>query len=197
MHKMAVFASGSGTNFQAICDAAKKGELDAAIELLVCDREDAYVIRRAAQENIPAFVFNPKTYPDKRAYEQEILAQLQKKQIEWIILAGYMRLIGPVLLNQYPRKIINIHPSLLPAFPGKNAIGQALAAGVKITGVTVHYVDESMDTGPIIAQAAVPVLDGDTYETLAARIHQTEHVLYLDVLRKLVENQTNMEVLPE
>ncbi|GER68015.1 phosphoribosylglycinamide formyltransferase [Weizmannia acidilactici] len=197
MRKIAVFASGSGTNFQAIADAAKNGEIDASVELMVCDREGAKVIKRAAKENIPAFVFNPKAYPDKQAYEQEILVLLQKKEIEWIVLAGYMRLIGSVILDAYPQKIVNIHPSLLPAFPGKDAIGQAFAAGVKVTGVTVHYVDEGMDTGPIIAQAAVPVLDGDTPETLAARIHETEHVLYPNVLKKLFAQQTSMEVLLE
>lgn len=185
MKKIAVFASGSGSNFQSIADSIKEGSLQAEIVLLVCDQPSAYVIERAKKENIPSFVFSAKAYESKVAFEKEILSLLQERQAEFIILAGYMRLIGETLLAAYSHKIINIHPSMLPAFPGKDAIGQAFNAGVKKTGVTVHYVDEGMDTGPIIDQRAVEVKEDDTRETLQKRIQETEHILYPDVLKRI------------
>ena len=185
MKKIAVFASGSGSNFQSILDSIKDGSLQAEIVLLVCDQPTAYVIERAKKENIPTFIFSAKAYDSKTAFETEILNQLQERKAEFIILAGYMRLIGETLLAAYSHKIVNIHPSLLPSFPGKDAIGQAFYAGVKLTGVTVHYVDEGMDTGPIIDQRAVEVKEDDTRETLQKRIQETEHILYPDVLKRI------------
>lgn len=152
MKKIAVFASGNGSNFQAILDAIQNGELNADLKLLVCDRKQAYCIQRANQANISSFVFTAKEYESKEQYESEIISHLKELDVEFIILAGYMRLIGPTILDAFPGKIVNVHPSYLPLFPGKDAIGQALNAGVDSTGVTVHYVDEGMDTGPIIAQ---------------------------------------------
>lgn len=178
MVKIAVFASGSGSNFQSIVDSVQSGQLDASVELLVCDKSNAYVIERAEQNGIEAFVFNPKEYQSKTEYEKKIALELQKRGIEYLILAGYMRLIGPTLLREFENRIINIHPSLLPMFPGKDAIGQAIAAGVSLTGVTIHYVDEGMDTGPIIAQESLTITEHDTAETLAERIHEIEHRLY-------------------
>jgi phosphoribosylglycinamide formyltransferase 1 len=189
MKNIAIFASGSGTNFQAIVDAAKKGIVPARVALLVCDKPGAKVIERAERERIPTFVFSPKDYASKAEFEQEILAELRKHEIEFIALAGYMRLIGPTLLAAYEGKIVNIHPSLLPAFPGKDAIGQAYRAGVKITGVTIHYVDEGMDTGPIIAQRAIAIHEGESLAQLEARIHEVEHELYPAVLKTLLENR--------
>lgn len=189
MKNIAIFASGSGTNFQAIVDATKSGIVPAKVALLVCDKPGAKVIERAEREHIPAFVFSPKDYASKAEFEQAILAELRKREIEFIALAGYMRLIGPTLLHAYEGKIVNIHPSLLPAFPGKDAIGQAYRAGVKITGVTIHYVDEGMDTGPIIAQRAVPIYEGESLAQLEARIHEVEHELYPAVLKTLLEHQ--------
>jgi len=180
--RIAVFASGSGSNFQAIVDAVRERRLDVSVELLVCDRPAAPVVERAAKEKIPAFVFRPKDYPSREDYEREIVRLLKEKEIDLIVLAGYMRLITDVLIAPYYGRIINIHPSLLPAFPGVNGIGQALAYGVKVTGVTVHFVDGGMDTGPIIAQRAVEVYDGDTEETLSSRIHLVEHELYPQVI---------------
>ncbi|XWN51635.1 phosphoribosylglycinamide formyltransferase [Anoxybacillus flavithermus] len=186
MKRIAIFASGSGTNFQAIVDAVKKGDIQAEVALLVCDRPQAKVIERAMREHVPIFVFNPKQYETKQQFEREILQQLQQKEIDWIVLAGYMRLIGPTLLQAYPNRIVNIHPSLLPAFPGKDAIGQAYRYGVKVTGVTVHYVDEGMDTGPIIAQRALYIDDGEPLESVERRIHEIEHVLYPQVIQQLL-----------
>ncbi|RAK15080.1 formyltetrahydrofolate-dependent phosphoribosylglycinamide formyltransferase [Anoxybacillus vitaminiphilus] len=188
MKRIAIFASGSGTNFQAIVDAVKKGDLQAEVALLVCDRPEAKVVERAKKEQIPLFVFRPKDYPSKADFEKEILQQLEEKGIEFIVLAGYMRLIGPTLLRAYEGRMVNIHPSLLPAFPGKDAIGQAYRAGVKVTGVTIHYVDEGMDTGPIIAQRAIEIHEGEALESVEARIHAIEHELYPEVLKKLLEH---------
>ncbi|TCJ01747.1 phosphoribosylglycinamide formyltransferase [Cytobacillus praedii] len=185
MRNIAIFASGSGTNFQAIVDAVKAGKLSAVIKLLVCDRQEAYSIERAIKENIPSFVFTAKEYASKEEYETEILQKLRELEVDYVVLAGYMRLIGPTLLKNYEGRIINIHPSLLPAFPGKDAIGQALNANVKESGVTIHFVDEGMDTGPIIAQQSVPISKEETIESLQAKIHEIEHKLYPQVLQRL------------
>lgn len=188
MIKIAIFASGSGSNFQSIVEATRSGSLQAAVGLLVCDKRNALVIERAEREGIPVLVIDPKEYETKNAYEEVILKALNEQNVEFIVLAGYMRLLGSVLLNEFQGRIVNIHPSLLPAFPGKDAIGQAFKAGVKVTGVTVHYVDEGMDTGPIIAQSAVSVLLGDDRDSLQARIQETEHKLYPTVLQELFES---------
>lgn len=185
--KLAIFASGSGTNFQAIVDAIKRGELAMEVALLVCDCPEAKVVERAKKEGVPTFVFRPKEYAAKADFERDILAQLIAHDIDFIALAGYMRLIGPTLLSAYDGRIVNIHPSLLPAFPGKDAIGQAYRYGVKITGVTVHYVDEGMDTGPIIAQRAVLIEEGESLEEVEQKIHAIEHELYPAVLNTLLE----------
>jgi phosphoribosylglycinamide formyltransferase-1 len=157
----------------------------------VCDKEQAYVIKRAKKANIPVFTFNPKAYVSKAAFEEEIVGELKKRNISFVVLAGYMRLIGSTLLAAYESNIVNIHPSMLPAFPGKDAILQALQAGVESTGITVHYVDAGMDTGPIIAQEAIPVLQGDTEETLASRVHEVEHYFYPQTLQQLFTETTN------
>ena len=182
--KIAVFASGSGSNFQAIQEAIERGELDASIELVITDKPGAYVVSRAENFGIEVLELAPKTFGNKAAYETKIIEVLKEKNIEWVILAGYMRLVGDTLLVAYENRIINIHPSLLPAFPGKDAIDQAMDYGVKITGVTVHYVDAGMDTGKIIAQGAVEVIDGDR-EATEERIHKLEHALYSNTLQQL------------
>ncbi|MGE7762714.1 phosphoribosylglycinamide formyltransferase [Peribacillus sp. NPDC097895] len=189
MKRLAVFASGNGSNFQSIADAIKSGTLEAEICLVVCDREDAYVLERAKLENINLFSFTAKNYANKAGFETEILEKLRQHDVDFIILAGYMRLIGPTLLEKYSQRIVNIHPSLLPSFPGKDAIGQAFDAGVKETGVTVHYVDDGMDTGPIIAQKTVPILEGDTKDILQKRIQETEHDMYPSVLQQLCQKK--------
>ncbi len=182
----AVFASGNGSNLQRFIDETQAGNFPAPLALVVSDRLECYAITRAQQAHIPVFAFIPKTYPDKAVYEQAILRELQARQVRWLVLAGYMRLIGPTLLEPYRGRIVNIHPALLPAFPGKDAIEQALRAGVKETGVTVHFVDEGIDTGPPIAQMRVPILPTDTDRTLAERIHAIEHRLYPAVVADLI-----------
>jgi phosphoribosylglycinamide formyltransferase 1 len=190
MKRIAVFASGSGSNFQAIADAVENGTLKAEIQLLVCDKPGAKVIERARKRNIPIFNFVPNTFASKAHFEKEIVNELEAHSVEFIVLAGYMRLIGNVLLDAFEGRIVNIHPSFLPAFPGKDAVGQALEANVAETGVTVHYVDSGMDTGPIIEQVKIPVLPGDTREMLQQRIQKAEHQLYPAIINKLLQKDT-------
>jgi phosphoribosylglycinamide formyltransferase-1 len=190
--RIAIFASGSGSNFQAIVDAVQSGKLDVEVGLLVCDKPNAKVVERAAAAGVDTFAFRPKEYPSKEAYEAAIVERLQKKEIDLVVLAGYMRIITDTLLKPYEGRIVNIHPSLLPSFPGLDAIGQALAHGVKVTGVTVHFVDGGMDTGPIIAQRAVEVAGGDDAESLASKIHPIEHELYPHVIRAIREGRVSV-----
>src|SRR5690625_1558719 len=182
----AVFASGTGSNFEAIMD--QHDSLNCEIVLLVCDKPGATVLKKAGKLNVPTFVFDPKKYDSKAAYEQEVVQKLQEANVSWVFLAGYMRLVGQTLLQAFEGRTINIHPSLLPAFPGIDAIGQAFEAGVKTTGVSVHYIDEGIDTGPIIAQESVEVLPDDTRETLQTKIQQIEHKLYPQVIKQLIES---------
>ncbi|MFL6559445.1 MAG: phosphoribosylglycinamide formyltransferase [Bacillus sp. (in: firmicutes)] len=186
MKKIAVFASGNGSNFQAIIDVVQSGQLDAEISLLVCDKPGAYAIERGRAARIPCFAFNAKDFLSKEAYEQVILEELKTHGVEFIVLAGYMRLIGSKLLTEYRGRIVNIHPSLLPAFPGKDAVGQALDAKAKWSGVTIHFVDEGMDTGPIIVQERVRLDDTETRESLQLKIQKIEHKLYPSILQMLL-----------
>ncbi|WP_145410753.1 phosphoribosylglycinamide formyltransferase [Paenibacillus xylanexedens] len=181
-YRIAVFASGEGSNFQSLVDAVRNGGLNASVELLVCDKPAARVVQRAQDAGVDCHLFTPKNYESREAYEKEIVEVLEAKNIDLVVLAGYMRLLTSVVVERYAGRLINIHPSLLPAFPGKDAVGQALEYGVKITGVTVHFVDGGMDTGPIIAQHPVPVLLGDTAETISKSIHAAEQQLYPEVV---------------
>ncbi|KIL37390.1 phosphoribosylglycinamide formyltransferase [Cohnella kolymensis] len=190
--RIAVFASGSGSNFQALAEAIRDTGINASIELVVCDKPSAYVLERAKHFNIETYTFRPKDYSSREDYEREIVAKLERERIDLIVLAGYMRIITDVLVEPYCGRMINIHPSLLPVFPGINGIGQALEYGVKITGVTVHFVDGGMDTGPIIAQHAVEVEENDSEETLAARIHRVEHELLPKVVGWIAEGQVSV-----
>lgn len=184
--KGAIFASGAGSNFQAIMEANRENELGCEIVLLVCDKPEAKVIEKAANFGVTTHIADPKTFPSKEAYEQAVVSKLQGAKVDWIFLAGYMRIVGPTLLQAYDRAIVNIHPSLLPAFPGLDAIGQAFRANAQTTGVTIHYIDEGVDTGPIIDQEALEILPTDTEETLKQRIQEIEHRLYPKVIRNLL-----------
>ena len=186
MRRLAVFASGSGTNFEAIVSACERGELAAGVVLLVCDRPGARVAERAAAHGVEAFVFSPKEYASKADYEREIVRRLDAAGVELVCLAGYMRIVGDVLLGAYGGRIINIPPSLLPAFRGAHAIEQALEYGVKVFGVTIHYVDAELDGGRIIAQRAFPY-EGDDIGELEAMIHAVEYPLYIETIKKLIE----------
>jgi len=186
---IAVFASGSGSNFEVLVERSRAENWRLPIVTLVCDRPQALVLERAKRLDVPSFVRSPKEFSSKAEYEQAILRHLREMNVEWIVLAGYMRLIGPTLLKAYPWRIVNLHPSLLPAFPGKNAIEQAFFHPVKVTGITVHFVDEGLDTGQIIDQAAVPIEESDTLETLTQKIHEAEHRLFPHVVKRLIDRQ--------
>ena len=184
---LGILGSGKGSNFRAIADAISRGELAAEVRIVISDVETAGILELARERGLPAeFLasgkFRTKLEPEA---EQRIVALLKEAGVEWVILAGWMRMIKAPLLEAFPRRIINIHPSILPAFPGLEAWKQALASGATETGCTVHYVDAGMDTGEIIAQRAVPVLANDTAETLHARIQVAEHALYPEVLARL------------
>lgn len=191
--RIAVFASGQGSNFAALVQAQQAGKLGGGrIELLVSDKPEAPVAQRAEAAGIPALLLRPKDFASREQYEAAIVAELQRREIGLVVLAGYMRLITPVLLEPYAGRIINVHPSLLPAFAGKDAIGQALDYGVKLTGVTVHFVDGGMDTGPVIAQRSVEVKAGDTADSLAERIHQVEYELYPEVVAAFAAGRVDL-----
>ena len=190
MRRLAVFASGSGTNFEAIVTACERGVLDAEVVLMVCDKPGAKVVERAAAHGVGAFVFAPKQYASKADYEREIVARLDAAGVELVCLAGYMRIVGDVLLGAYGGRIINIHPSLLPAFKGAHAIRDAFDYGVRVYGVTIHRVDASLDGGPIVAQRAFDYAGRDR-EELERRVHAVEHVLYVETIGQLLKEQDN------
>jgi phosphoribosylglycinamide formyltransferase-1 len=192
-YRIAVFASGEGSNFQALVDAARNGGLGASIDLLVCDKPASRVVQRAQDAGVECHLFTPKNYDSREAYEAEIVEVLESKNIDLVVLAGYMRLLTSVVVDRYAGRLINIHPSLLPAFAGKDAIGQALEYGVKITGVTVHFVDGGMDTGPIIAQHPVPILPEDTAESVSHSIHAAEQQLYPEVVSWFAQGWVQLE----
>ncbi len=175
---LAVLASGSGSNLQAIIDAAEKGALDGTVKTVISDKIEAFALQRARKHGIEALYLNPRDFSCREDYDQSICALLEERKIGLIALAGFMRLLSPVFVRRYPGQIMNIHPSLLPAFPGLDGVKQALEYGVKVSGCTVHFVDEGLDTGPIILQEAIPVLETDDEETLHQRIRQVEHRLY-------------------
>ncbi len=186
MKKIVIFASGSGSNFEALAEACREGIIPAKVVALVCDRPGAGVIERAAKfEGIEVLVVNPRVYPDKRSYEEKIIEALSHYEIDLVCLAGYMRICGPTLLKAFSGKMINIHPSLLPSFKGATPIKDALEFGVKVFGVTIHYVNETLDGGKIISQAALPYL-GNDLEELTAKIHGLEHPLYIETVKNLL-----------
>lgn len=187
--RLGVLASGRGSNLQAIMDAAAAGRIDAEVAVVISDHSDAYALERARQRGIPAEFVDLKSYGSKEEYEKVIVELLQRHGVELVCLAGYMRVVGAVMLNAFPDKILNIHPALLPAFQGLHGQEQAWAYGVKFSGCTVHFVDEGVDTGPIIIQAVVPVLDDDTADTLAARILEQEHVIYPKAIQRYAEGR--------
>ena len=185
MRRIAVFASGSGTNFEAIVTACEQGVLKAQVALVVCDKPQAGVVARAAAHGVETFAFNPREYASKPDFEREIVRRLDTAGVELVCLAGYMRIVGEVLLGAYGGRIVNIHPSLLPAFAGAHAIEQAFEYGVKVFGVTIHYVDATLDGGRIIAQRAFEYEGGDVAE-LERRIHELEYPLYVETIQKLI-----------
>lgn len=172
-------ASGSGSNLQAILDAVDNGIIRSAeVSLVVSDRKNAYALERARQRNVPVKYLSAKSYASREEYDRDLVTYLEEEQIDLVVLAGFMRLMTPYFVLAFQHSILNIHPSLLPAFPGAHSVADALAYGVKVTGCTVHFVDEGMDTGPIIVQEALEINHDDTEESLHERIHKLEHRLY-------------------
>jgi len=182
MIRLAVLLSGRGSNFAAIHDAIAGGVLDAKIVCVISNRPDAPGLARARDLGLPTHLFDHRQYPTREAHEEDVLRAIAESEADFIVLAGYMRLLSPAFVAAYPHRVLNIHPSLLPAFPGIDAQAQALRYGVKVSGCTVHFVDENLDAGPIIVQRAVPVLDADTAESLAAHILEQEHQAYVEAL---------------
>lgn len=186
--RIAIFASGNGSNFQVLAEAFQSGAIKGELRLLFCDQEKAKVRARANQLKIKEVSFSPKSFENKDLYEQAILDLLHEEKINFIVLAGYMRIIGQTLLSQFEHRIINIHPSLLPNFPGLHGVRDAFEAGVGETGITIHYIDKGIDTGPIIRQEKVQRTDKDTLESLEAKIHALEHRIYPEVLAEIINN---------
>jgi len=186
---LGVLASGRGSNLQALIDAIEAGRLPARIAVVLSNKKEAQALERARKHSINGIFIDPKNYESREAYDEAIYRDLKDHRVGLLVLAGYMRLLTPSLVAPFRGRIINIHPSLLPAFPGLNAQRQALAYGVKISGCTVHFVDEQMDHGPIIAQAAVPALQDDTELTLTDRILVEEHRLLVDVVQRFAEGR--------
>jgi phosphoribosylglycinamide formyltransferase-1 len=185
--RLAILLSGRGSNFQAIHDAIADGTLDAEIVCVISNRPGAAGIEKARTCGYDAHVIDHKAFPHRAAHEAEVLRVLDAARPDFVVLAGYMRLLGASFVQRYRHRILNIHPSLLPAFPGVDAQAQAVNYGVKVSGCTVHFVDEHLDAGPIVIQRTVPVHDGDTAETLSARILEEEHGAYVEALQKLAK----------
>lgn len=191
--RVGVLASGSGSNFSALVAALNQPSSDARVELLICNVPGAKVLQRAADAGVEAVLLDHRAMPSREQFDEAVARALNDRRIELVCLAGYMRLVSPAFLRRFPGKVINIHPALLPSFPGLHGVRQAIEYGVRVAGCTVHFVDDGTDTGPIIAQAAVPVLPGDDETSLAARIQKEEHRLYPAVVRALARGAVKLE----
>jgi phosphoribosylglycinamide formyltransferase 1 len=176
--RLGLMASGSGSNFEAIVQAINSGQLQAEVPIVIYNNPQAAVVARAAKLGIPSVCLNHRDYASREALDEAIVAVLREYGVNWVVMAGWMRIVTPVLINAFPNHVLNIHPSLLPSFKGGRAIEQAFQSGVKITGCTVHYVVPEVDSGKIIMQAAVPILETDTLESLQARLQVQEHKIY-------------------
>jgi len=193
MVKLAVLVSGGGTNLQSIIDSIEAGRLEAELKVVLSDNPQAYALQRAKKHSIPTEVVSKTDFPGSVAFNSEIARRLKNYGVELVALAGFMRIIGPAVLEAFPMRVINIHPSLLPSFPGLDVQRKAIEHGVKLSGCTVHFVDAGVDSGPVIIQAAVPVLDADTPETLAARILKEEHRIYPRAIQLFSEGRLKLD----
>jgi phosphoribosylglycinamide formyltransferase-1 len=190
---IAVLVSGSGSNLQAIIDATVRGEIPGRIGLVLSNTPDAYGLERARRHGIPTVVVEHKAFATREEFDARLVEVLKENRVELVCLAGFMRVLTGLFIRSFPHRILNIHPALLPAFPGTHAPRQALNYGARFSGCTVHFIDEGIDTGPVIAQAAVPVFDDDTEETLAARILVQEHKIYPMAIRLFLEGRLSIE----
>ena len=191
--KLGVLCSGRGTDLQSIIDAIGRGEVDAQIAVVLTDKPEAFALERAKKAGIKAVCVNRKQYDGREPFEKALIAELEEAGVTLVVLAGFMRILTPVFVRHFAGRIMNIHPALLPSFPGAHAHRDVLAYGVKVSGCTVHFVDEGTDSGPIILQAAVPVLDEDTEETLGARVLEQEHILYPQAIQLYCEGRLQVE----
>lgn len=191
--KLGVLCSGRGTDLQSIIDAIGRGEVDAEIAVVLTDKPDAFALERAKKAGIKAVCVNRKQYDGREPFEKALIAELEEAGVTLVVLAGFMRILTPVFVHHFAGRIMNIHPALLPSFPGAHAHRDVLAYGVKVSGCTVHFVDEGTDSGPIILQAAVPVLDGDTEETLGARVLEQEHIIYPQAIQLYCEGRLQVD----
>jgi len=187
--KLAVLVSGQGTNLQALIDQIKQGTLAAEIAVVISNVKDAFALERANTHGIKTVFLDPKSFANKKEFDDALINRLQDEAVDLICLAGFMRILGKAFINSFTGKIINIHPSLLPAFPGLHPQRQALEYGVKFSGCTVHFVDEGVDSGPIILQSVVPLYDSDDEETLSKRILEQEHIVYPRAVQLMAENR--------
>jgi phosphoribosylglycinamide formyltransferase-1 len=190
---IAVFVSGNGTNLQAIIDSVSRGEIAVKITLVVSDNKDAYALTRARNANIGTLVLSPKDFKKREDYDSEIIKELQKRDVDLVVLAGFMRLVSSHFVRVFKLRIMNIHPALLPSFKGTHAIKDTFEYGVKRTGVTIHFVDDELDHGPIILQETVNVEENDTLESLEEKIHKVEHRLYPEAIRLFTEGKIEIE----
>jgi phosphoribosylglycinamide formyltransferase-1 len=190
---LGVLASGRGSNFQSIIDSIESGYMPAAIAVLITDNPDAFALQRAEKHNIETLVLKPGDYRDRNAYYSMIADELQKRNVGLVVLAGFMRVVGKALIDRFPNRVMNIHPALLPSFPGLHGQKQAVDYGVKISGCTVHFVDEGVDTGPIIVQAAVPAYHDDTEDSLSERILRQEHRIFPYAIKLFAEGRISVE----
>ena len=190
--KLAVLVSGRGSNLQAIMDSIDREELDAHLSIVISNTKDAMALKRAEKHEIKTIFIDPSNYSSSKEYDKALVLKLKEFSIDLICLAGYMRILGEEIIQTFEKKIINIHPSLLPAFPGMNAQKQAINHGVKFSGCTVHFVDFGVDTGPIILQTVVPVYDNDDEKSLSKRILEQEHYLYPKAIKMIQENKIRL-----
>lgn len=191
--KLGVLISGSGSNLQSIIDHIEKGSLNAVIKIVISNNPDAYGLIRAKKHGLPVLIFKHENYTTREDFDLELIQALKNSHVELVVLAGFMRILTSAFLREFPQRIINIHPALLPAFPGTHVQKQALEYGVKFSGCTVHFVDEGVDTGPIIIQSVLPVLDDDTEETLAARILKEEHLIYPQAIQFYADGKIEID----
>jgi phosphoribosylglycinamide formyltransferase-1 len=188
-----VLISGRGSNLQSIIDATRDGRLDARLAIVISNRADAHGLERARAAGIDTLVRDHKAWPSREAYESVLVKDLRARNVDLVCLAGFMRLLGATFVNAFPSRILNIHPALLPSFPGLHAQRQAVEHGVKMSGATVHLVDTNLDAGPIVMQAVVPVFDDDTEDTLSARILEAEHRIYPEAIQRVLDRRWTLQ----
>ena len=191
--KFAVFVSGNGSNLQVIIDAVKAGEIKAELALVFSNNRKAYAFTRAEEAGIKTLFVDPKHYATRLSFDRQVVIHLKEEKIDFVVLAGYMRLLSPFFIREYPQKVLNVHPSLLPSFKGAEGIKDAFTYGAKVTGATIHFVDEKMDHGPIILQESLKIAEDETLETLTEKVHKLEHKIYPKAIALFVDGKLKLK----